>query len=143
MRKSILFVFTLLSIALFSNFTTSQSEIHRVLKIAFETEGFQEFIEEKTADAPLVIVTNQLIPNDFELDYDAKNIVIVESTENLEIQSQQPLLELTDFDLKKKKSVIRFQYGDYKIAIKLKKGEGKWASSYSYIRGNGYLNLAF
>jgi len=143
MKKSILFAFTLLSIALFSNFTTPQTEIHRVLQIAFETEGFQEFIKEKTATEPLVIVTNQLIPNDFELNYKAKNIIVVESIESLKQQPKQTVLELTDFDLKKKKSTVRFQYGDYKIAIKLKKGEGKWASSYSYIRGSGYLNFSF
>ncbi|MEM6700410.1 MAG: hypothetical protein AAF599_18545 [Bacteroidota bacterium] len=143
MKKSILFAFTLLSIALFSNFTTPQNEIHRVLQIAFETEGFQEFIEEKTADAPLVIVTNQLIPNDFELEYDSRNIIIVESVESLNKKPQQPILELIDFELKKKKSIVQFQYGEYKISIKLKKGAHQWASSYSYVRGNGYLNLAF
>lgn len=143
MRKSILFAVILLSSTLFFNFTTSQSEIHRILQIAFETEGFQEFIEEKTADVPLVIVTNQLIPNDFELEYDAKNIIVVENAESLKIKPQQPVLELVDFELKKKKSSIQFQYDDYKISIKLKKGAHQWSSSYSYIRGGGYLNLAF
>ncbi|MEL6945128.1 MAG: hypothetical protein AAFO82_20955, partial [Bacteroidota bacterium] len=115
MKKSIILVFTLLSSTLFLNFTTPTNEIHRVLQTAFEVEGFQDFIKEKTADATLVIVTNQLIPNDFELDFDAKNIVIVENTTSLNEQLEQPILKLTDFDLGKKKSTVQFQYGEYKI----------------------------
>ncbi|MEM8524218.1 MAG: hypothetical protein AAGG68_06230 [Bacteroidota bacterium] len=143
MRKFILFASILLSSSIFLNFTTPPTEIHRILQTAFEVEGFQEFIKDKTADAPLVIVTNQMIPNDFELNYDNRNIVVVENKESLQQEPKQPVLEITDFDIKKKKAMVQFRYGEYRIAIKLKKGEHIWSSSYSYVRGGGYLNWSF
>ncbi|MEM9888326.1 MAG: hypothetical protein AAF849_20700 [Bacteroidota bacterium] len=139
MKKYIFMGSMLLGVLLCANFTYTTQEVHRILKAMLELEAVQDMLEKEQTDAQFIIVTNDLLPDDFHLFYGDQQIEVLAEQRGYTEQSKDKIIEIIRFDASEQEAHIKFNYGDYRSNIKLRKEEDAWIAQSILIRGAGQL----
>lgn len=126
---------------LFPSHRIVTSEVHQLLKNTFELESIQEMLAKGEA-SDIAIITNQLINDDFALQYEGKTVKSIKNEAQVNDESLS-LIHLTKFDVKKNKARVQFNYKHYKVSLRFKKGIEGWDADRVFIHGKGYLNVDF
>ncbi|MEM8526022.1 MAG: hypothetical protein AAF806_10620 [Bacteroidota bacterium] len=140
MKKLIFNCSMLLSLLLCTNFTYTSSEAHTIVKTMLELEAVQDMIERDFDTPNITIVTNGLIPSDFNLFYAGKSIAVVDKQQSTKPKNTDVILEIINFKLEGQAAQVKFRYGDYRSNIKLKKEGDVWIHQSIVIRGDGYFH---
>jgi len=125
---------------LFPSHRIATSEVHQLLKNTFELESIQEMLAKGEAN-DIAIITNQLINDDFALQYEGKTVKSVKSETEV-IDENLSLIHLTKFDIKKDKAKVQFDYEHYKVSIKFQRTVEGWNANRVFIHGKKHLSIS-
>lgn len=148
MKKSHFILAALLPICLFipqlSQATNPESE--EVVQKSLETKQLEKILEtdESGKFLPIQLVSNGLVDKGAEFRRDGSKIYVFDSSDAQGLNQDQKYLELKSMKIKKKKSILKYEYAGKKVRIALKKLEGDWNYRSIYIKkgkGSYYLDV--
>jgi len=148
MKKSHIILSTLLMISLLlpqlSQASNPESEV--VIQKSLETKQLEKVLETDEAGKllPIQLVSNGLVDPGAKFKRNGKRISVFENSESAGLNADGKFLELKSMKIKKKKSILKYEYADKKVRIALKKLEGDWNYRSIYIKkgkGSYYLDV--
>ena len=147
MKKFSVGLLLLLFFSIFQITKAGEPESLIVIQKSLETKQLNRILQKdkKGNYLPIKLVSNGFLDRDAYLKREGQKIQIFEKSESTELKEEFTFLELTDLKIKKKKSVLKYDYGGKKVRIALKKLEGDWYYQSVYIKsgkGNYYLDIS-
>ena len=141
MKKSIFilgFAFTILSFFSFK----SPNDVEIVLQKSLNISQFETIFEKGVNGEflPLTIVSNGLLSEDVDLNYDGKSIQIIRKIGKGDFENHK-YISLNGLKMKNRKSILEFSYGEKKVKVKMKKRDGEWVFNFLSIKGDGTLHV--
>ena len=144
--KNLIIAFLLVSLfTSMTNISFGQSEDLAVIEKSINVEKFKEYLAKDEAGKPLpmIIVSNEEFSNNLEIDFDGKKVNVFENLKDSGLEDGQAFMDVTKFKVRGKVSLLKFNYGDYKVKVKFKKINDEWTYQSFNIKGNGkrYIHM--
>lgn len=143
-NSSIVFILISLFISL-TNFSFGQSEDLAVIEKSINVEKFKKYLVKDEAGKPLpmIIVSNEEFSKNLEIDFDGKKVNVVKDKNDIDLIYDNAFIDVKRFRVRGNLSILKFNYGDYKVKVKFRKINGEWTYQSFNIKGNGtrYIHM--
>lgn len=138
MKNSII-AFLLISLFISTtNNSFGQSEDLAVIEKSINIEKFKKYLAKDEAGQalPMIIVSNNKFSNNMEIDFEGKKVNVFENLKDTDLEDGQAFIDVTKFKVRGKTSLLKFNYGEYKVKIKFRKKDDEWTYQSFNIKGN-------
>ena len=148
MKKSHFILSTLLAISFLlpQLGLATNPESEAVIQKSLETQQLEKVFEtdESGKSLPIQLVSNGLVDKGASFSRNGNRVSVFDRSDAKGLNADGKFLELKSMKIRKKKSVLKFEYAGKKVRIALKKLEGDWNYRSIYIKngkGSYYLDV--
>ncbi|MFK8008995.1 MAG: hypothetical protein AB8H03_21715 [Saprospiraceae bacterium] len=145
MKNSIIAFFLISLFISIANISFGQSEDLAVIEKSINVEKFKQYLAKDEAGKalPMIIVSNKKFSNNLEIDFDGKKVNVFENLKESDLEDGQAFIDVTKFKVRGQLSILKFNYGGYKVKVKFRKIDNEWTYQSFNIKGNGtrYIHM--
>ncbi len=145
MKNSII-AFVLMSLLVsISNNSFGQSEDLAVIEKSINIDKLKKYLAKDEAGEvlPMIMVSNNKFSTNLEIDFEGKKVNIFKNKNDIDLNYDQAFIDVKKFKVRGNKSILIFNYQDYKVKIKFKNINDEWTYQSFNIKGNGtrYIHM--